>query len=71
ADCNYLAEYAEGGNLVTTWTASSSNSTVSGNVRTWTLTQTINSAGNRTLLFKAGKNSAVTAAERNVSFTVK
>ena len=71
ADCNYLAEYAEGGNLVTTWTASSSNSTVSGNVRTWTLTQTINSAGNRTLKFKAGKNSAVTAAERNVNFTVK
>ena len=71
ADCNYLAEYAEGGNLVTTWTANSSNSKVSGNVRTWTVTQTIGSAGNRTLTFKAGKNSAVTAAERNVSFTVK
>ncbi|MBO7515698.1 MAG: hypothetical protein J6T47_08760, partial [Lachnospiraceae bacterium] len=71
ADCNYLAEYAESGNLVTTWTANSSNSKVSGNVRTWTVTQTIGTAGKRTLMFKAGKNSAVTAAERSVSFTVK
>ena len=71
SDCNYLAEYAESGNLVTTWTANSSNSKVSGNVRTWTVTQTIGTAGKRTLMFKAGKGSTVTAAERSVSFTVK
>ena len=70
ADCKYLAEYAENGNLVTSWTANSSNSKVSGNVRTWTVTQTINTAGKRTLTFKAGVSSP-TAAERNVSFTVK
>ncbi|MBO7515131.1 MAG: hypothetical protein J6T47_05885, partial [Lachnospiraceae bacterium] len=64
-------EYAESGNLVTTWTANSSNSKVSGNVRTWTVTQTIGTAGKRTLMFKAGTGSAVTAAERSVSFTVK
>ena len=70
ADCKYLAEYAENGNLVTSWTANSSNSKVSGNVRTWTVTQTINTAGKRTLTFKAGVSSPTTA-ERNVSFTVK
>ena len=70
ADCKYLAEYAENGNLVTSWTANSSNSKVSGNVRTWTVTQTINTAGKRTLTFKAGISSP-TSAERNVSFTVK
>ena len=71
ADCNYLAVYAEGGNLVMTWTANSSNSKVSGNVRTWTVSQVINSAGKRTLTFKAGKGSATTAAERSAGFTVK
>ena len=70
ADCKYLAEYAENGNLVTSWTANSSNSKVSGNVRTWTVTQTINTAGKRTLTFKAGISSP-TSAERNVSFTVQ
>ncbi|MBO7516017.1 MAG: hypothetical protein J6T47_10380, partial [Lachnospiraceae bacterium] len=70
ADCKYLAEYAENGNLVTSWTANSSNSKVSGNVRTWTVTQTINTAGKRTLTFKAGVSSP-TAAERSVSFTVQ
>ena len=70
ADCKYLAEYAESGNFVTSWTANSSNSKVSGNVRTWTVTQKINTAGKRTLTFKAGVSSP-TAAERNVSFTVQ
>ena len=70
ADCKYLAEYAENGNLVTSWTANSSNSKVSGNVRTWTVTQTINTAGKRTLTFKAGVSSPTTA-ERSVSFTVQ
>ncbi len=70
ADCKYLAVYAEGGNLVNAWTANSSNSKVSGNVRTWTVSQVINSAGKRTLTFKAGP-SAFTAAERNAAFTVQ
>ena len=70
ADCNYLAEYAENGNLVTNWKANSSNSKVDGNVRTWTVTQTIGTAGKRTLMFKAGSGTTVTAAERSVSFTV-
>ena len=69
SDCKYLAEYAENGNLVTSWTANSSNSKVSGNVRTWTLSQTINTVGKRTLTFKAGVSSP-TSAVRNVDFTV-
>ena len=72
ADAKYLVEYAEDGKTVAkTWTASSSNSTVSGNVRTWTLTQTINTAGNRKLYFKAGSTSTPTSAAKSVSFVVK
>ena len=72
ADAKYLVEYAEDGKtVVKAWTASSSNSTVSGNVRTWTLTQTIRDAGNRNLIFKAGTASTPTAAQRSAGFVVK
>ena len=70
ADAKYLMEYAEGGNLVKTWSASSS-STVSGNVRTWTVSQNIASAGKRKLTFKAGTTSTPTAVQRSVEFTVE
>ncbi|MBO7515906.1 MAG: hypothetical protein J6T47_09820, partial [Lachnospiraceae bacterium] len=73
SDAKYLMEYAEGENLVKTWTASSSNSTVSGNVRTWTVSQNIANAGEtgeRTLTFKAGTTSTPTAAQRTVAFFV-
>ena len=71
ADATKLFEYAEGGNLVKTWTASSSNSTVSGNVRTWTVSQNIQNAGKRSLIFKAGTSSTPTAAQRSAAFTVE
>ena len=72
SNCKYLVLYAEDGKtVVKTWTASSSNSTVSGNVRTWTVKQTISTAGNRNLIFKAGSSSTPTAAQRSASFTVK
>ena len=72
ADCKYLVEYAEDGKtVVKTWTASSSNSTVSGNVRTWTVKQAINTTGNRNLIFKAGSTATPTAAQRSAGFTVK
>ena len=72
SDATTLVEYAEDGKtVVKTWTASSSNSTVSGNVRTWTVSQTIANAGSRNLTFKAGTSSTPTAAQRSVSFTVK
>ena len=74
-DVQNLMLYAEGGSpLVKSWAASgnrSGNSTVSGNVRTWTLTQTINTAGNRKLYFKAGSTSTPTSAAKSVSFVVK
>ena len=72
ADATTLVEYCEDGKTVArTWTASASNSTVSGNVRTWTLSQTIGTAGNRNLIFRAGSSSTPTDAQRVVSFTVK
>ena len=55
ADANYLRMFAETGTGVKSWTASSS-STVSGSVRTWTVTYTIANAGSRTLTFKASLN---------------
>ena len=70
-DVQNLMLYAEGGSpLVKSW-AASGNSTVSGNVRTWTLTQTINTAGNRKLYFKAGSTATPTATAKSVSFVVK
>ena len=70
-DVQNLMLYAEGGSpLVKSW-AASGNSTVSGNVRTWTLTQTINTAGNRKLYFKAGSTSTPTSTAKSVSFVVK
>ena len=72
SDAKYLVEYAENGNMVTSWTASSGNSTVSGDVRTWTVSQKINTAGQRTLAFKAGTTSTtVTPAQKTASFTVE
>ena len=71
ADAKYLVEYAEDGYKVTTWTASSSNSTVSGNVRTWTVKQNIITSGKRNLTFKAGTSTTPTSAQRAVAFTVE
>lgn len=71
SDTKYLYEYAENGNLVKTWTASSTNSTVSGNVRTWKVTQTIGDPGKRSLTFKAESPTVPTTAQRTVKFTVE
>ena len=72
ADATSLSLYAEDGKtLVKTWTVSSTNSTVSRNVRTWTVSQAIQTAGNRNLIFKAGTGSTPTSAQRSVAFTVK
>ena len=72
SDAKYLVEYAESGNKVISWEATSGNSTVSGNVRTWTLKQKINTPGKRTLTFKAGTSaSTVASAARTASFTVE
>ena len=71
SDATYLNLYAEDGKtLVKTWTASSSNSKVNGNVRTWTVSQTIQTPGNRNLIFKAGSSATPTSAQRAVAFTV-
>ena len=70
SDSNYLVLYGEGGAEVAAWTATSSNSTVSGNVRTWTVYYKINTAGNRKLTLKAGNYLTTTAAERIVTFKV-
>ena len=70
ADAKYLAEYAENGKLVKSWTASSSNSTVSGNVRTWTVSQTINDPGKRNLIFKVTGTTTPNNSQRTAAFTV-
>ena len=70
ADCNYLELYSEDGTAVTSWIVTSSNSTVSGNVRTWTVYYKINTAGSRKLTLKAGNFLTATAAERIVTFKV-
>ena len=70
SDAKYLMLYGEGGNLVKTWTATSSNSTVSGGVRTWTVYQNINTAGNRKLTIKAGTTTTPTDEKVTVSFKV-
>ena len=52
-DVKYLMLYAEDGNtLVQTWTAGGTS--VSGNTRTWTVRQVINTPGARKLIFKGG-----------------
>ena len=72
SDANYLVEYAEDGKTkVKTWTASSSNSVVSGNVRTWTVTQTIQDPGKRNLFFRAGTTSTPTSAQKSAAFRVE
>ena len=56
ADVNYLHMYSEGGALVKTWEASG-NSTVSGTVRTWTVSYAFGGAGNRVMTFKTSVDS--------------
>ena len=66
-----MVEYAEDGKtLVKTWEASSADCTVSGGVRTWTLTQKINTAGNRNLIFKGGNKDFINPSGKTAGFKV-
>jgi len=67
----HLRMYAEGGNRIKTWTAAG-NSTVSGNVRVWTVQYAFNGVGNRTMMFRTsynGKNFIATG-EKTAKITV-
>ena len=70
-DAQYLIMYREGDILVTTYQATSANSSVSGSTRTWNVTYTFNGAGSRTMTFKAGTTSTPSASSKAVSFTVQ
>ncbi|MBO7515219.1 MAG: hypothetical protein J6T47_06330, partial [Lachnospiraceae bacterium] len=70
-DAKYLMEYAEDGKLVKTWTDSSVQTSISGNVKAWNITQNINTAGKRSLVFKAGSTSTPTSAKITINFTVE
>ena len=70
-DAKYLMEYAEDGKLVKTWTDSSVQTSVSGNVKAWNITQNINTAGKRSLVFKAGSTSTPTSDKVTIKFTVE
>ena len=61
--------YAEGGALVKTWKASG-NSSLSDNVRVWTLHYTIGTAGSRTLTFRASADGSSYGAGKSVSVKV-
>ena len=54
---SYLHMYSEDGSLIKTW-AASGNSTASGSVRTWSISYSFVSAGNRTMTFKASTDNA-------------
>lgn len=66
---NYLHMYSEDGNWIKTWTASS-NSTVSGGVRTWNISYAFAVAGNRTMTFKASRDNANPKAGVTAKVTV-
>ena len=51
----YLAMFSENGSKVKVW-GMTGNSTVSGSVRTWTVTYAIANKGNRVLTFKCSAN---------------
>lgn len=70
-DAKYLMEYAEDGKLVKTWTDSSVQTSISGNVKAWNITQNINTAGKRSLVFKAGSTSTPTSDKVTIKFTVE
>ncbi len=72
ADATRLAEYAEDGKtLVKTWKASEKNSTVSGNVRTWVISQLIENPGKRSLTFRPGTDDSFSSVKKTVSFSVE
>ncbi len=72
SDATRLVEYAEDGRTpIKTWTATSSNSKLSGEHRIWTVSQIIRDPGNRTLYFKAGTASALSSGTKSVRFTVE
>ena len=53
SDAQYLIMCKEDGSEVTSW-AASGNSTVSGNIRTWTVKYSFGGSGSRKMTFKAG-----------------
>ena len=70
ASAKYLMLYAASGSLIRTYTASSSNSTVSNGVRTWTVMNAFSTAGNHTVTFRCGISTTPTRSSNKVSFTV-
>ncbi len=68
-DIKKLSAYIEKGDLLKSWDADK-NSTVSGSVRTWKVSQKISSAGNRTFTFRGSTTAGETKSSRPVGFTV-
>ena len=56
ASAQYLRMYTSAGTAVTTWTASATNSVVSGDDRIWTVSRSFSGSGTRTFTFKASKD---------------
>ena len=56
AGAQYLRMFTSTGTIVTTWTATAQNSTVSGNERIWTVTKSFSGAGTREFTFKASRD---------------
>ncbi len=69
ADAKYLTMYAENGGKVKTWNASS-YSTVSGNVRTWSISYAFASAGSRQLTFKASADGTTYGTGKTAALSV-
>ena len=56
ASAEYLRMFTSSGTVVTTWTASDTNSVVNGNERIWTVSRSFTGTGTRTFTFKASKD---------------
>ena len=68
-DAKYLRMYAEDGSLIKTWTASS-NSSLSGTVRVWKVSQTFSGAGARTMKFKASRDNSTYSAAKSANVLI-
>ena len=69
SDSKYLMMYIEDGSLFKTW-AATGNSSVSGNIRTWTINMSFSGAGERKLVFRTGTTQTAKGSGATVSFTV-
>ena len=68
-NAKYVRMYSEGGYMVKSW-AAEGNSTVSGNVRIWTLSYAFGNAGDRTLTFRASADGTHVSEGKSASVKV-